>query len=90
MPNDETNEILLRIEKLLRSVLRAAFAETITNINADSSLRAIYEMTGGTATVSEIARKTNVSTGKISGVWRAWEQTGLIVKEGKSYKKLIS
>lgn len=84
----ETNEILLRIEKLLTAILRSTVADHLEEIRTNKTLRTIFEMTGGKWTVAEIAKKSKVSTGKVSGLWQSWEEAGLIVKDGKSYRKL--
>jgi DNA-binding MarR family transcriptional regulator len=86
--NDEVKEILLRIEDLLRALLRASVSDKLAEIQADKTLRQIYDMTGERFTVSQIAKRTAISTGKVSGIWKSWEQLGLLVKQGKSYRKL--
>ncbi len=85
----ETNEILMRIEKVLTAILRSTVADQLAEIRADKTLRTIFDMTGEKWTVAEIAKKSKVSTGKVSGLWQSWEEAGLIVKDGKSYKKLV-
>ena len=85
--SDETNEILLRIELLLRALLTASVSQKLAEIRADKTLHQIYDMTGVTA-VADIGKKVGVSTGKISGLWQSWVDAGLLVKVGKSYKKL--
>ena len=85
--NGDTGQVLLRIEQLVSGILRAVVSEKLEEIRSDKTLKLIYELTGSVG-VAEIAKKARVSTGKISGVWRSWEDAGLIVKEGKSYRKL--
>jgi hypothetical protein len=87
--DDRAEDILLRIEQLLKGLLRTAVADKVSAIRTDYALRSVYEMTGSSATVAEISKKTKMSTGKISGIWQTWEEEGLIVKIGKSYRKLV-
>lgn len=86
--NNDTNGILLRIEQLVRAMLRAMLSEKLDKIRADKVLRLIYDLTGR-SDVKTIARRAGVSTGKVSGIWQTWEDTGLVVKEGKSYRRLL-
>jgi len=86
--NDEVKEILLRIEDLLRAMLRASASDKLAEIRADKRLTQIYDMTGERFTVSQIAKRAGISTGKVSGIWKSWEQLGLLIKKGKSYRKL--
>jgi len=85
---DQTNEILLRVEQLLRGILRRSASALLSQIRADKKLRRIYELTG-TKDVRSIAKVTKCSLGKISRIWQSWEDEGLIVRQGKSYKKLV-
>ncbi len=89
MKNEETNTILVRIEHLLAAVLKTLLAETLSQIMSDKKLRMIYEMTGTGAPVAQIAKKAGTSTGGVSRIWQSWEAAGLIVKDGKSYLKLL-
>jgi hypothetical protein len=84
----DTKDILLRIDQTLAGILKALIANQIKEIRSNETLSRIYELTGTGKTIGEIAKKTNVSTGKVSGVWKGWEESGLIVKSGKSFKKL--
>jgi hypothetical protein len=86
--NAETDQVLLRIEQLTLGILRAAVSGKLAEIRSDKTLKLIYELTGNLSVVG-IAKKARVSTGKVSGVWQGWEDAGLIVKEGKSYRKLV-
>ena len=87
--NDETNAILLRIERLLRAALRSLLADKLREIRADKDLARIYDLTGH-VTRNEIAKRLGFSTGKVSGIWQSWEDAGLLEKDGKSFKKLVS
>jgi hypothetical protein len=85
----DTKEILLRIEALLAGLLRASTSEKLHEIRLDDTLRKIYGLTDVGGTITQIAKASKVSTGKISGIWKSWEESGLLVREGKSYRKLV-
>jgi hypothetical protein len=86
--NGDAGKTLLRIEQILEGLLRCAVSPKLDQIRSDKRLNQIYELTGNSG-VAEIAKKVRVSTGKISGLWRHWEDSGLIVKDGKSFRKLV-
>jgi len=86
MPKTEI-EHLARIEALLTVLTKRALSQTIREELADKTLRRVYELTG-TGTVKHLATRTGLSTGKISGLWKKWEEAGLIVKDGVQYKKV--
>lgn len=79
---------LLRIEELLKALVRTALSKETAAILKDKKLRAVYEGAGQVA-VKELAKKTGFSVGKISGLWQAWEQTGLLVKDGVQYRRVL-
>jgi hypothetical protein len=88
--NEETNDILLRIEQLLKGLLITAVSKKLDEINADDTLRVIWDLTGGDTPVTKIAKKAKVSTWKVSTIWQSWEESGLVVKAGKSYQKTVA
>jgi len=86
---NDSSEILLRIEHLLKAILKTRVSRVLEQIHGNSVLRRVYEMTGSDKTISKIAKAAGVSTGKVSGLWQSWEASGLIIKVGKSYRKLV-
>ena len=79
---------LERIEELVRAIAKAVLAEKLAEALKDKNYRVLYEGTGELGVV-ELSKKTRFSTGKISGIWKEWEQVGVVVKEGKSYRKVL-
>jgi hypothetical protein len=77
---------LNNIETLLRSLVRISLAETMARLLTDEKLRALYFGTGKLKR-GELEKRTGFSAGKISGLWAQWEQAGLLIKDGKSYRK---
>lgn len=84
----EEVRLLRRLEELLSLIPRATLAGRLDEILRDKSHRLLYQETGRIP-VKELAKKTGLSTGTISSLWQKWEQTGLIVKEGKQYRKVL-
>jgi hypothetical protein len=82
----EEIEALGRIEALLRSLVRISLTEPASRLLTDERLRDLYEGTGRLKR-TELERKTGFSAGKISGLWAEWERAGLLVKDGKTYRK---
>ena len=79
-------EALLRIEKLLRSLVRISLAQPMKDLLATDELRELYLNTGKVKR-HDLEKRTGFSAGKISGLWSQWEQAGLLIKDGKSFKK---
>ena len=82
------SEHFARIEELLTVLAKRALSEAMKEQLTDNTLRKLYELTG-TATVKQIATRTGLSTGKISGLWKKWEEAGLITKQGVQYRKIV-
>ena len=80
--------ILKRIEELVRAMAKGALSEKLNEIMEDKDHRLLYE-DAGRLSVKELAKRTGFSVGKISGLWRKWEQTGLLVKEGGKYRRVL-
>lgn len=91
MPKKKTTikaDTLERIEELLRVIARVVVSDKLSQVLEDKNYQTLYEGTGKLGIV-ELSKKTRFSTGKISGIWKEWEQLGIVVKDGKSYKKVI-
>jgi hypothetical protein len=91
MKNQEMTEeltTLRRIETLVATITRVLLADKIAKVMKNADHRFIYEHTGSMA-VKELSRRTGLGTGTISRLWSQWEQDGLIVKHGKSYRRVF-
>lgn len=80
--------VLTRIEELLTLLAKAAHAERLSEIFDDKQHRLLYEK-AGQIPVKELSKKTGLSAGTISGLWQRWERAGLLVKDGKHYRRVI-
>ena len=80
--------MLRRIEELLSLVSKTMLAERLTEIFDDKQHRLLFEQ-AGRIPVKDLAKKTKLSAGTISGLWQRWERAGLLVKDGKHYRRVI-
>lgn len=91
MENKDTRELLQEILKWVRLQGHHLLATVILPTILDSEeKRKVYEMTDGRNSVDEISHEVGVSMGTISNWWNRWHEKGLLFKEGKRYKKLVS
>lgn len=79
---------LRHIEELLTLIARATLADRLDEILADKTHRLILEQTGDHP-VRQLARRTGLSRATISRLWQKWEQMGLVVKDGKQYRRVL-
>lgn len=77
-----------RLTELVEALTRMKLAEALGKELRDDEERKLYEFTGKKP-VKELANMTGFSVGKISGLWQEWASKGLLVKHGKSYRKLF-
>lgn len=84
----ELTKQLMRIEDLLTAIVKIQFREIVENELNQSDMKKLYVLTGN-YTIRDIEKKTGFSKAKISRIWQRWENWGLIIKEGKRYRKLL-
>jgi hypothetical protein len=88
MNTPEELKTLKRIEDLLTSLVKTSLAEKLRPILADKQQRFLYENTGRIP-VKALAKKMGSSAGAISRTWQKWEDAGLLIKDGKQYRRVI-
>jgi len=81
------DEQFKRIEELLLILIKINAAPVIKTELCTPEMQELYEMTGQ-RTIKIISKKLGISTGKILAIWKRWTELGLLIKEGKSYKKI--
>jgi len=79
---------LSRIEELLTTIAKVQFKDVFERELANPTTAKLYEFTGA-HTSRELAKRLNCSRTQISETWQRWERLGLLVKEGKSYRKVF-
>ena len=82
-------ELLKQSNVYLGILARAQLRDVIARELKDAKRKKLYELTDGTKSVKELATLTGMSTGTISETWQEWEASGLIIKEGRSYKRAL-
>ena len=85
---DELLERLAKIELYLGLLLRYRLNASISEVLTDPVHVKVYELTGN-ANRDEIVNKTGVAAGTVSGLWKKWEEKGIVIKDGVSYKKVF-
>ena len=88
--NNEKDVIphLQRIEELLNALLKTQLAPILEKEISDATKARLYKVIGKYGVV-ELSKKLDCSTGWISGVQKSWEQLGLIVKNGRTYRRIL-
>lgn len=80
-----TKEDIKKIREMMEFLVKQKVSEKINKLLSDE--RKVYLLTGEKR--DSIQNKTGFSAGKISKIWIGLEKNGLVVKTGKSYKKVI-
>lgn len=86
--NVEVVSRLERTNELLAAILKALSSDVLKEELKNEKLKKLYGMTGQ-APVKELAAKVGMGVGPISETWQRWESLGLLVKDGKSYRRLF-
>ena len=87
--NQEIVDLLRRNNELLMILAKSALAGVVQRELGDAKNRKLYELTGGELTVKQISQKIGLAVGKISQTWQRWEQLGLLVKDGRQYRRAL-
>lgn len=88
MNDSSTNDLLQRNNELLEILVRLQLKPALDEELADPKNRQLYELTGKLP-IGRIAAQLKMSAGKISGIWQRWEQRGLLIKDGRSYRRAV-
>lgn len=78
-----SEEDIKKIREMMELLVKQKVSEKVSKLNEDE--KSVYDLTGQT----EIARTAGFSSGKVSMVWQRLAEKGLLVKEGKGYRKVI-
>lgn len=87
--NADIAALLTRTSELLTVLAKIQLSEVLEAELADPKKRKLYDLTGGPHPRPTIESKVGMSGGAISGHWKRWEQLGLLVKDGKSYRRIF-
>ena len=81
-------EDIKEIKNLMKFLVKQKVREVVEKNISGAKEKKVYDLTG-VKKRETIQKETGFSAGKISGLWNKWEQLGIIIKEGKNYKKII-
>jgi Predicted transcriptional regulator len=82
--------LLQRTNDLLETLVRLQLRPIIESELSDTKKKKLYELTGGSLPIKQISERVGLATGTISQTWQRWEDAGLLIKNGKSYRKVLS
>jgi len=85
---DENQRGMRRIEELVTAIAKTMMQVQLQSVLDDKRHRLLYQNTGKLP-VKKLAKKTGLSVGTISRTWQQWELSGLLIKDGKQYRKLF-
>jgi len=84
---DSELQVMLRVEELLRHIVKLHASAILQAELQGEFEKKLYELTGSVKR-EDILKKLKCSPNRISETWSRWEQLGLLVKDGKSYRKV--
>lgn len=88
MPEDSVHQTLLRIEKLLQTIVKSQFVPLLEKELTEERMKKLYGLTGA-ITAKDAAKQLKCSMTTVVDAWQRWEAMGLITKEGRQYKKVV-
>ena len=89
MDQSEIAPLLMRTNELLTVLVKAQLSATLERELDDDKKKRLYDATGRGMPIKEISGKVGMSPASISRTWQRWEQAGLVVKDGKAYRRII-
>ena len=87
--NSEIVSLLKRNNELLAVLAKTQLSEVFDKELVDPKRRKLYDLTGKNVPVKQIAGKIKMSTGVISETWQRWERMGIVIKDGKQYRRVF-
>lgn len=79
---------LQHIEDLLTILVKVQLANVTAREFSDTKMKKLYDLTGDRS-ARELAKEMKCSPMKISRTWQRWENLGLLIKDGKTYRKVL-
>lgn len=85
-----SDEILKEILHWQRLQGFKTLRELIPQLLDTQKKRNVYEATDGTTPRSEIIRTLGVGSATVTGWWKMWYAHGILIREGRRYKRIVS
>lgn len=86
----DISALLQRTNDLLLILVKAQLRSIIETELSDNKRKELYVLTGDSVPIKKISERVGMSTGTISRIWQHWENVGLLIKDGKSYRRVIN
>jgi predicted transcriptional regulator len=86
---DDLVSLLRRTNELLLVIVKAQMKDILKAELSNKKKKQLYELTGTSIPIKKISEMVGVSTGAISTIWKNWEYAGLIIKDGKTYRRTL-
>jgi len=80
------NKELIKIRMLLELLVKNKISKNLKSLS--SKEKEIYDLTGKIGQ-NEIIKKVKMSSKTISKIWQKLEKEGILIKDGKGYRKVI-
>jgi len=81
-----SEEDIKKIREMMTFLVKQKTAENIKKFNATE--KKIYSMTGIKGQ-TEIVKSLKVAPNTVSNFWKKLEEVGILIKDGKGYRKVI-
>lgn len=81
-----TNDDIKRIREIMEFLLKKELSKELQHLSKKE--KRVYDLIGSKKQ-SEIAQDMGISTGGVSGILQKLEEKKVLVKKGKSYKKVV-
>jgi len=86
---DDVPSLIRRTNVLLTVLARAQVSSAMNTELKEPTKRKLYDLTGGSKSITEISKVVGMSPATISRTWQHWEQCGLLLKEGAKYRRVF-
>ena len=80
-----SEEDIKKIREMMEFLVKDKISEKLEKLSSDE--RKVYDLIGENR--DSIQQKTGFAAGKISKIWKDLEEKGLLIKEGKTYRKIV-
>lgn len=88
MSEKEVLDGLAKIDGLLSTLVKFKMAPILERELVNDFAQKLWSLTGK-ATAREIQKTLKCGPNRISAMWARWENSGLITKDGQSYRRIV-
>ncbi len=85
----EIETLIKRTNELLTVLVKSELSGILETELSDVKKKKLYDLTGKSLTGRQISEKISMSIASISRTWCHWEEVGLLIKDGKKYRKIL-